>query len=394
MRRLFDAIDRTDARPGRHGESTFAFFNRVAGIVWERIRTEEEAWYAEYPDEHGDLRERFRSDDDTQHFAAWWELYLHRLFSRLGFEIEVHPTIDGRPDRPDMLLDREGEPILVEAVSFSSGIVEPGRHEAREGQVIDAINAIESDSSKLFFLRVEFDAVGAQTLKQGLVKRRIVQWLDTLAPDADAIHQAFQSDATPPSLLIEHDDWAIDLAAIPVSPEARGRSDHTLFGMGSTIVGDTNDRERLANALDRKRRKYGTPDRPLLIAALSISPTFDGTIAAALFGTEIVQVSNSGEVNRGRRPDGLYIGPDGPRATQLSGVLIGDRLGVTALAEMSPRLWHNPAADHPVSSRLLPLPSAHLIEDRIDYQDGAVAPHEVFGISRDWPGPESAFPKR
>ena len=212
-----------------------------------------------------------------------------------------------------------------------------------------------------------------------------------LAPDADAIHERFQSGGTLPARRIEHDDWAIELTAIPVSPEARGRSDHSLWGMGSTTVGDTNDRERLTNALNRKRKKYGTPDRPLLIAALSISPTFDGAIVDALFGTQEVPVLQSGEVRRLRRPDGFWIGPDGPRTTEASGVLIGDGLGVSSIATMFPRLWHHPSADHPVRPDLLPFPSVHVADGRLDYRDGDVAPNELFGISSDWPGPGPPF---
>jgi hypothetical protein len=66
---------------------------------WQRIRDELERWYADYPDdEHGfGLRARFRKAAPAQHFGAWWELYLHRLFRCLGFhEVvkEVEPPDD------------------------------------------------------------------------------------------------------------------------------------------------------------------------------------------------------------------------------------------------------------------------------------------------------------
>jgi hypothetical protein len=50
-----------------------------------------------------DLHNRFRATQGGQFLSAFWELYLHELFSRLGFTPEVHPdsgngTPAGFPD--------------------------------------------------------------------------------------------------------------------------------------------------------------------------------------------------------------------------------------------------------------------------------------------------------
>ena len=79
-------MERTDPGHARYGEDSFSFLDRVDQRYWERIRNELESWFAGYPDEEkADLKARFRDKSPAQHFAAWWELYLHRLFSRLGF---------------------------------------------------------------------------------------------------------------------------------------------------------------------------------------------------------------------------------------------------------------------------------------------------------------------
>jgi len=81
-------------------EDSFAFLNRASGIVWERLREQLDAWYAAFPDDDGDLRRRFRSADPRQHFAAWWEIYLHALLTALGYKLTVHPTVPGTKGHP------------------------------------------------------------------------------------------------------------------------------------------------------------------------------------------------------------------------------------------------------------------------------------------------------
>ena len=90
---LFDDFERADASPGRYDESRYRFLNRVAQPYCQRIREELERWYADFPDDQRnfDLSKRFRRPESNQHFGAWGEPYLHRLFRCLGFDVEVDP---------------------------------------------------------------------------------------------------------------------------------------------------------------------------------------------------------------------------------------------------------------------------------------------------------------
>src|SRR3954447_23347680 len=100
--RLFDDFERANPLPAEEGEDSFSFMNRVAQPFWQRIRDELDQWFAAYPpDDATDLRSRFRDASPAQHFAAWWELYLHELFLRLGFAVDVHPELEGVSGRPD-----------------------------------------------------------------------------------------------------------------------------------------------------------------------------------------------------------------------------------------------------------------------------------------------------
>jgi hypothetical protein len=93
---LFDGIERTETRLKRENESTFLYLNSSARVPMTAAREVLEQWFATYPDSgQVDLRARFRSPIDSQFKSALWELYLHELFSRLGFRLDPHPDIDG-----------------------------------------------------------------------------------------------------------------------------------------------------------------------------------------------------------------------------------------------------------------------------------------------------------
>jgi hypothetical protein len=103
--KLFDSCERVDGRPASNMESSFEFLNRVCSPWWDRVRCELEQWFVDYPANHQrDLRGRFRSSKADQHWPAWWELYLFRLFTHLQYEIEVHPKLESSNAKPDFYL--------------------------------------------------------------------------------------------------------------------------------------------------------------------------------------------------------------------------------------------------------------------------------------------------
>ncbi len=116
---LFDDILRTDASPRGHGESLYAFLNRVAGPDWDGVRNVLSEWHRHYPEEDQYvLQRRFQSADRRGLLGAFWELYLHELFRRLDFTVELHPQVAGVGRRPDFRLRRGSTVFLVEAVTI------------------------------------------------------------------------------------------------------------------------------------------------------------------------------------------------------------------------------------------------------------------------------------
>jgi hypothetical protein len=377
---LFDDFERTDASWATYGEDSFHFLNRAAGPFWATVRDELERWFQAYPSAHAaDLRSRFRKRSPDQHEGAWWELYLFRVFTALGFEVEVHPEVATAPGRPDFRLGGE-RPLYVEATTVFSGIVEEGRHRERESWILDALNEGKSAN---FFVWIDIEKVGMERPTIREVVGPVEGWLDSLDPDAvEASRSAGQG---LPTCTFPFRDWRIRLRPIPKRPERRGNPAHRLVGVGPMSIGFVNDRDRVRRALDNKRRQHAKVDAPLILAVLGMSPVLDQEdVAQALFGSEAVEVDSLRLI---RKPDGFWRGPRGASATAVSAALIGSGIRPWALS-LWPRLWLNPWADRPLQTEL-PFPSAHVEAETLVFTDETRA---ALGLPPDWPGdPESRF---
>jgi hypothetical protein len=386
---LFDEFERTDASPAGYEEDTFSFLNRVDQPFWQRVRDELERWYADYPDEeHGfGLRARFRDAAAAQHFGAWWELYLHRVFRCLGFDVEVEPNVVG--GRPDFRMTRDSDSFLLEAATSFSGIVDEERHPEREAAILAAVDKAQNPN---FFVRAAFVQVGEEQPKVREIVEPLEAWLEALDPD-DVLRRGY-FDA--PELCLPVRGWKLLFIAFAVRPEARGRPNHRLLGMGPGGSGYVNDRDKLAATLARKGGKY-RPEEPFVLAVLLIS---DGTvdrqdIEAALLGpiAHRIDPDTRGIGPPFRQWNGFWIRGNTPRGTRVSAVLTGNNLLPWNVARLWPRLWPNPWASRPLRGSL-PFPHGTAnARGAVAYEEVAGAPHSILGLPEDWPGPEEAFTK-
>jgi hypothetical protein len=381
---LFDEFERSDSRQALFSEDTFSFLNRVRGPYWERIRSELNAWYDAFPDETRDLWRRFRSRDHRQHYGAWWELYLHRLVTALGFEATPNAQLPGGRSRPDVLAVRGEQSFYVEAVTVFSGIVASTPRSALEPAILDVINTIDASN---FFVSVGFARAASSMPRRAQIIRPIEDWLST--HDPDRVLEMTASEL--PTTQISIGDWLLDLRLMPRSPKFRGRPDNQLIGTHGVTAGYTNDRDQIYRALERKKKQHKAPDGPMIIAVLATNG-FVGNdeVIGALFGSEAVRVNvATGETTLTRNPDGFWVGTRGPASKKVSAVLTGVNVVPATCARSAPRLWHHFAPDRPFEADL-PLASARVVGDELVFTD-ARPPHEILGLSADWPGPESPF---
>jgi hypothetical protein len=159
------------------------------------------------------------------------------------------------------------------------------------------------------------------------------------------------------------------------------------------------DRTPIRRALDAKARRYGNElGRPFVIALGVVRAFADDTdMVDALFGDDIFIFDPlTGVGKSARRPNGLLMGPKGPRARRVSAILVGGYPAPWLSAKTDLKLWKNPWATFPLHCDTS---GAATIIERNDNGSliataGTVSTGELLGLPHDWPGPEPAFPRR
>jgi hypothetical protein len=389
MSQLFDSnIERTSNAAG-NAEGRYAFLNRSSWADVAAIRTELERWFADYPEEgRHDLQRRFQSADEGQHIAAWWELYLYRLFTQLGFRLEPHPDVAGTTKHPDFrVTDTDGSTFLLEAVTTRSGIVrDDERHEGRENVLLDAINQVKSGA---FGVSAEVTSVGESSIKTKPIRQRLAKWLEKLDPN-DA---KWDGDVEDEDFVIDQDGWLVTLTPFRHGdwPNPEPDPDDRLIGIGPLIVGMVNDAERLRGALQSKRKRYGTLGEPYVIAVLSEGFGIkDDDVLSVLLGSLAVAFTpgEHGSARMTRQDDGVWLRHAGPAANNITAVLIASSLFPWTAARDLPTLWPNPWADHPLEVEL-PFALGRIEPGNLSsaaHEEAKRAAADIFGLAADWPG--------
>jgi hypothetical protein len=384
MEQLFGNAQRSDRTPAKETEDTFAFLDRAAGPYWQRVRDNMENWFASYPvGDRQDLARRLRSSRGTEHRGAWWELYLHALFTALGADVSV--ISDGLQRRPDFSVSLDSTQLLVEATTITGGFPET----AGRRRLIDLINEVPPPRDVGLMLRVVADGSDSDHPRKSEIQGPIRSWLEELG-DPTAWPMGDK-----PRLQIDARAWILEFTALHM-PDRDLEADGRLIVAGPAIVGYVNEQRLLKTAVSTKATRYGRPDVPLIVAVLVDSAFADPEVVTqALYGSEVVRVpvAPTQTVQLERDRDGVYMHTTGSRNTRLSGVLVSNGARPWYFGPRLPDWWPNPWAEHCLDLQSH-FPTWVGTEEGVvnpPALDSQVDPRAVFGLAPDWPGPDKPF---
>lgn len=356
---LFDNFDRKHIEPSKYSEPQWEYLNRAARPGYQYIRELLQEWFNDFeatPDKRGRLWADFRSDKDAEHLSAFFELYLHQLFKKQGFEIDIEPEWEqGRPDF--ILTSPRGEKILLEA----AGIYPErwfGSAKKLEHMVIDDLN--DNLVSPDFFLHINIENAPNDYPPYGRIRRYLQGQLAQLNYDQvvnDAIGREGLGLKRFPSITWKHDSWTIEFIAIPKKDLARGKPGVCPIGSISYGFEYVDTASSIKSRIDNKYGKYGELNLSFIIAINNVDAYADeDSMLDALFGQEVVHVSaDSNETSVSRQPNGAWFGPNGYQKKRVSGICYFRRLHPTSMHLVSPVVWHHPYANIPLEPELLGL---------------------------------------
>jgi hypothetical protein len=389
---LFDNKPRSDPGTARASESSYQFLDRVDDPVFARVRDLFNDWFASLAAHQSeeaarDMRGRLRSKQTLQFYGAFWELYLHEAFTRLGFDIESHPQ-SSKDTRPDFLLTREKERFYMEAVMPSPSTDE----EEGPASVQTVTEYVDGARHPDFYLSLHSISAGQSTPKKAQVTKEVEAWLNTLEwCDWWTAPGSASSPALPRTELTVR-DWKLEVSAIPRSPERRGLQVPMIAiypamgGFPSAVAKDV--QPKLAD----KANRYGDLDAPYVIAVWFMA-TFASqqTAPEALFGYEVPTDVGTLALDlppSTQRLPSLWSAKN-ERRGRVAAVLAAPSFdfNYSAVTKAMPRLWSNPWADRPFDIDT-PFANSRVQADEsaVTNTAAAVPPSELFDLPADWPG--------
>jgi hypothetical protein len=387
---LFDDTERTETRTKLDREPIFAYLNLSARAPLTAARQVLEKWFERYPESgKDDLRARFRSPIDGQHQSAFWELYLHELFSGMGYALEPHPDIELSANHPDFLIKRDGVPAFyLEAIVAGLPSVREAGAEARLAEVFDLVNKLKALD---WFLQVEHRGLPDTPPPVKSLRIELEKWLAGL--DRPAIEESLKAEDWErlPRFEWTHDGLTLSFTASPTSERTAGDQNARPIGirMGEAHLIETDNDIR--HAVEVKAKKYGELNLPLVVAVNVVGEHCDETdIFNALFGTETILATRTPAgtfAESGKRlPDGVWFGKKGPRNKTVSAVLVVGNIDVYFCGEKPLLLVHNPYARRHLDEPSYPLAQSVPNEEsqRMEKKEGK-PPKEYLRLPETWP---------
>ena len=230
---------------------------------------------------------------------------------------------------------------------------------SRVAQVYDVLNRMDSPD---FFLHVEVNGAPSTPPPAARLRTEVEKWLRKLnVEEVSRAGQAGEFD-TMPEFRWDHAGWEVVLMPIAKSPAARGKPGIRPIGVILPEAQWLQTDVDLKNTLEAKAKKYGSLQLPLVVAVNVLGLHCDEyDILNALFGQEGITVSlrQDGSVaseHAERKRNGFWIGPQGWRNQIVSASLIVAGLNEWNMGSLTPQLFHNPWATHPLNMACWALP--------------------------------------
>jgi len=365
--RLFEEFDRTYKGIASRNEDTLSFLDRSAWQECHQVRAILETFYNGYPEHQ---RARLMSRLRAQFDSAFFELFLHELLLRHGCEVVVEPALANTKSVPDFSARfQNGNEVIVEATVATDSTNEERARDARMEGLHREIDC-KLPSSDFWICLGEATTEDLVPPSKDII-RFIRAKLASLSWESMSEELRKNPRAIPTWNYKGKAGFEIEISAIPKSVEIRGKSKVRTVGAIPGAVRWGGSSPALKKSITDKCSKYGRLEIPFVVAVNAISKWGTGPddVEQALFGAA---------KDKGRR-EAVWIGPQGPRNTGLSAVLL-TKVWPWNIASSEVRLYHNPFARSPCRNLHWKIPQSIGEPPNAKPIDG-ITPKELFDLA-------------
>ncbi len=342
---LFDDKQRNCHGPMTEAETHFQFYDRSARPEMAQKREHLNRWLCEMGEDHGRNLASAMRKDPNQFITGELEIILHRVATKQGFEVQIHPeSPSGR--RPDFYLKNEEVGVYLEATCVMPEDASD-KEARRKAPVIDAINQLKLPAGH--WLSVHDLTSDGSNPKVNRITKSVRDFVDSILGIASG-------ETASEEILV--DGWTIDISLVNTGSGTQyDRAIGTLSG-GLGWVDPAGDMKR---RLELKAKRYGALQAPFVIALANWKHPGDNTrsFQECLFGKPKVIVNlDTHELHEGRDLNGFWGYQEKPANQHVSAVILFPESPHWAAIDgnRQPILIHNPFATYELDEGFLNLP--------------------------------------
>lgn len=385
---IFNRRLSADYKYGRNRGSDYDFLNRSPRPGVERIRKLIEYWFSHIPDSEKDrVASSLRSKDNFTHSSALFELYCHELLLKHGFSVSMH-RIEINSRAKDFRAQLGSKIIEIEATVCTDADALSTEHKLI-GEILDYID--EHAFATGFRYSFEIVHSGLKLPKLKKLAQEISIW--SRSHDRKQLRSELikDSSAKMPVRLFTDGEWKFEIMLLPrPDDEYEFTGFRQSIGVGPVYGGFLHHDKALRNTLGRKAKHYQEHSFPYIIAVDTIFDfpmNDDIDILQSLLGSEQISYDiHARETKLTRKPDGLWIGPNGPWNKSVSAVLLVNQMKSWTICTAPITLYLNPWATNELASNIFKIDTLawELSTGKITKKEGQSS-CELFGLEPGWP---------
>lgn len=381
MIKLFDKTSEFIEGPASNNENSFNYYHKSNRVDIKIIRVTLEDWFSKYPEtEKKELKIRFKKEFDS----AFFELFLHELFYKLGYEIVIHPELKDSNKRPDFLIIKNGKQTYVEAkICFDKTEVEMA-FEHLQNEFYDQLSKVKIKGFLLAIEEVNFITKKQPRIKELIVKiENEVAKLDPIQVTKDIQKYGFEEC---PGIEYENKDFNIIVKPMPLIESKKDTISENPIGMFPFESFWGGGEESLRQSILKKSNRYGKFEIPYLICINALGKkSGKNDIENLVWGSLQYTYSTNPKDKDGkftRKSDGIFNNSGKAQLKNVSGIIF-TKIFPSNIPNAKYWMYKNPFANNNFNFKDIDLVYSFIKDDQIISAEGTNF-DRIFEISKDW----------